>query len=458
MRRAELTPPELYLDRYPHELSGGQRQRVAIAASLVLGPELLVADEPVSMLDVSVRAGVLSLLDGLRRRGDVGILMITHDLSTAAHFADRIAVMYLGRIVEEGPARDVVRDPAASLHEGAAVGRSEAGSAGSHDAADPHGRDTEPGACAPRLPLPPALSGRGGSVSHDRPGARRDFPRTPSRLRARRLPYPAGAGPGTCFGRLVSGRGTGSVSGWLRGSAAPARRGGGGGWLLWSDLLLLWAILPPPAKTSLFVFWGPRNPPSALAAAEAAFRARGRSLGVDIAVGRHPSVDQAIRSAGLSLLFSWPAMAARVDGLPERSLPEGVRVEPVSDARGVAAVARVETALMDPAELDDGSEIADFYAAGSYGVEGARAFVAWEGDEPVGIASAHLRDGAIGIFGVGVVTGARRRGIASALSVVAAQAFPADLAWLHAAEGARDVYERLGFREVAMWEVWVRSD
>jgi oligopeptide/dipeptide ABC transporter ATP-binding protein len=111
MRRAELSPPELYLDRYPHELSGGQRQRVAIAASLVLGPELLVADEPVSMLDVSVRAGVLSLLDGLRRRGDMGILMITHDLSTAAHFADRIVVMYLGRIVEEGPAREVVHDP-----------------------------------------------------------------------------------------------------------------------------------------------------------------------------------------------------------------------------------------------------------------------------------------------------------------------------------------------------------
>ena len=95
----------------PHELSGGQRQRAAIAASLVLDPELLVADEPVSMLDVSVRAGVLSLIDGLRREGGVGVLMITHDLSTAAHFADRIAVMYLGRIVEEGPAREVVRDP-----------------------------------------------------------------------------------------------------------------------------------------------------------------------------------------------------------------------------------------------------------------------------------------------------------------------------------------------------------
>jgi peptide/nickel transport system ATP-binding protein len=111
LRRAELTPPELYIDRFPHELSGGQRQRTAIAASLVLDPELLVADEPVSMLDVSVRAGVLTLLDGLRKAGNMGILMITHDLSTAAHFADRIAVMYLGRIVEQGPAKDVVRNP-----------------------------------------------------------------------------------------------------------------------------------------------------------------------------------------------------------------------------------------------------------------------------------------------------------------------------------------------------------
>lgn len=106
-----LTPPEMYLDRFPHELSGGQRQRVAIAAGLVLDPDLLVADEPVSMLDVSVRAGVLELLDGLRRDRGLAVLMITHDLSTAARFADRIAVMYLGRIVEEGPAAAVARDP-----------------------------------------------------------------------------------------------------------------------------------------------------------------------------------------------------------------------------------------------------------------------------------------------------------------------------------------------------------
>jgi peptide/nickel transport system ATP-binding protein len=111
LERTGLTPPGMYLERYPHELSGGQRQRVAIAASLMLDPELLVADEPVSMLDVSVRAGILALLDGLRRDRGLGILMITHDLSTAASFADRIAVMYLGAIVEQGPAREVVDNP-----------------------------------------------------------------------------------------------------------------------------------------------------------------------------------------------------------------------------------------------------------------------------------------------------------------------------------------------------------
>ncbi len=106
-----LHPPELYLERFPHELSGGQRQRVAIAAAMVLQPLLLIADEPVSMLDVSVRMGILTVLDALRA-GGLGILMITHDLSTAAHFADRIYVMYLGRIVEEGPAAQVIGDPA----------------------------------------------------------------------------------------------------------------------------------------------------------------------------------------------------------------------------------------------------------------------------------------------------------------------------------------------------------
>ncbi|MFD1936870.1 MULTISPECIES: ABC transporter ATP-binding protein [Nonomuraea] len=110
LERAGLAPAERFLDRFPHQLSGGQRQRVAIAAALAPEPDLLIADEPVSMLDVDVRDGVLALLDGLRRSG-LGILMITHDLSVAARHADRIAVMYLGRIVEEGPAADVIGHP-----------------------------------------------------------------------------------------------------------------------------------------------------------------------------------------------------------------------------------------------------------------------------------------------------------------------------------------------------------
>ena len=111
LEEAGLRPPSAYLERYPHELSGGQRQRVAIAAAMVLDPEIVVADEPVSMLDVSIRAGILRLMLELRERHNVAFLFITHDLSLAWAFADRIAVMYLGRIVEVGAAEQIVRAP-----------------------------------------------------------------------------------------------------------------------------------------------------------------------------------------------------------------------------------------------------------------------------------------------------------------------------------------------------------
>jgi peptide/nickel transport system ATP-binding protein len=111
LEEAGLRPAEDYFLRYPHELSGGQRQRVVIASAMVLQPELLLADEPVSMLDVSIRAEILNLLRDLRHRRGVSIVFITHDLSTVAYFADRIAVMYLGRIVEMGPAREVLANP-----------------------------------------------------------------------------------------------------------------------------------------------------------------------------------------------------------------------------------------------------------------------------------------------------------------------------------------------------------
>jgi peptide/nickel transport system ATP-binding protein len=108
---AGLRPAEDYLLRYPHELSGGQRQRVVIAGAMVLEPDLLLADEPVSMLDVSIRAEILNLLRDLRRQRGVSIVFITHDLSTVAYFADRIAVMYLGRIVEIGLTSEVLHEP-----------------------------------------------------------------------------------------------------------------------------------------------------------------------------------------------------------------------------------------------------------------------------------------------------------------------------------------------------------
>ena len=111
LEEAGLRPAEDYFLRYPHELSGGQRQRVVIASAMVLQPELLIADEPVSMLDVSIRAEILNLLRDLRQRRGVSIVFITHDLSTVAYFADRIAVMYLGRMVETGPAREVLANP-----------------------------------------------------------------------------------------------------------------------------------------------------------------------------------------------------------------------------------------------------------------------------------------------------------------------------------------------------------
>jgi peptide/nickel transport system ATP-binding protein len=109
LRRVRLD--EDFAHRKPHELSGGQRQRVAIARALAPVPAILVADEPVSMLDVSIRLGVLNLLAALQREENLGVLYITHDLATARHFSDEIMVLYRGVVVEHGPADDVILNP-----------------------------------------------------------------------------------------------------------------------------------------------------------------------------------------------------------------------------------------------------------------------------------------------------------------------------------------------------------
>jgi len=111
MEDSGLKPAEVYLTRYPHELSGGQRQRVVIAAALVLEPEILLADEPVSMLDVSIRAEIINLLAELRISRQIAVIFITHDLGSVGVFADRVAVMYLGRIVEIGTMLEVLEKP-----------------------------------------------------------------------------------------------------------------------------------------------------------------------------------------------------------------------------------------------------------------------------------------------------------------------------------------------------------
>jgi peptide/nickel transport system ATP-binding protein len=111
LEQVGLLPPEKYADKYPHELSGGQRQRVAIARALAVQPTVLIADEPTSMLDVSIRIGILNLMLDLKNDQGLAFLYVTHDLASARYVADTVLVMYAGQIVEQGPAERVLQSP-----------------------------------------------------------------------------------------------------------------------------------------------------------------------------------------------------------------------------------------------------------------------------------------------------------------------------------------------------------
>ncbi|MFF0342385.1 ABC transporter ATP-binding protein [Kribbella sp. NPDC004875] len=111
LERVSLTPTEQFIDKFPHELSGGQRQRVVIARALAVEPKVLLGDEPISMLDVSIRLEMLNLLDRLRTEDGLALLYITHDIASARYLCDDIVVMYAGQMVEGGPKEDVIADP-----------------------------------------------------------------------------------------------------------------------------------------------------------------------------------------------------------------------------------------------------------------------------------------------------------------------------------------------------------
>ena len=217
-------------------------------------------------------------------------------------------------------------------------------------------------------------------------------------------------------------------------------------------LVLSLTNLPEPSLNAAYVEHVPSDPAGALAWAEEGMGRRGHPFGMDYPPGRWLTLDRAVRDAGFVCLLSRPVMVAEVSAVPDAAPPAGVEIRAVGGRAEALALARVDsTAFGTRLEISESA-----FAPALVGIGGARGFLAWQDAEPVGCAVAQEGAGATGVFGVGVVPEARRRGIGAALTVAAARAFPADLAWLMPSDMARAMYEGLGFRDLETWEVWTR--
>ena len=218
-------------------------------------------------------------------------------------------------------------------------------------------------------------------------------------------------------------------------------------------LSLAFAGVPEPALNSVLVDREPSDVPAVLERAKREFARRGLRLGIDIAAGRHPSVDAGVRALGLTMIIRRPGMAAAVEDIAPVPVLKDFTIEVVTGREEIAEAAEAAgEAFGDPGQIVRG-----FYAWSVPNVPEAACLVAREpGGQVVGSAAAYLHEDAVGILGVGVRPAFQRRGIGAALTSAAAHVFPtADLAWLHPSDIAEPIYRTLGFETAGDWEVWV---